>query len=84
MLRLVDKPVATHLSSKYAVFSGEVATPFEADLSVTAWRRLLVKLYQLPAGIVLLDLSAGFNVLTQDLSILLKPDYGSQEKSFRL
>ncbi|MGB0708191.1 MAG: hypothetical protein ACPGTI_13405 [bacterium] len=46
------------------IFSGEVATPFEADLSVTARRRLLEELYQLPAGIVLLDLSAGFNVLT--------------------
>ena len=65
-------------------FFGEVATPFEADLSVTAQRRLLEELYQLPAEIVLLDLSAGFNVLTQDFSILLKPEYGSQEQSFRL
>ncbi|MEK9668180.1 MAG: hypothetical protein VW701_13545 [Deltaproteobacteria bacterium] len=64
MARLTDKSARTHLSSKYAVFSGKVATPFEADLSVTARRRLLEELYQLPAGIVLLDLSAGFNVLT--------------------
>ena len=74
MLHLVDKPTGTLLSSKHAVFSGKVATPFEADLSVTARRRLLVELYQLSAGIVLLDLSAGFNVLTQDFSMLLKPD----------
>ena len=45
LLRLVDKPAGTHLSSKYVVFSGEVATPFEANLSVTARRRLLVELY---------------------------------------
>ena len=84
MLHLVDKPAGIHFSSKYAVFSAEVATPFEADLSVTVQRRLLLELYQLPAEIVLLDLSAGFNVLTQDFSMLLKPDYGPQEQSFRL
>ena len=83
-MRLVGKTTGTHLSSKYAAFSGGVATLFEADLSVTARRRLLAELYQLPAGIILLDLSAGFNVLTQDFSMLLKPDYGSQEQSFRL
>ncbi|MEC8259109.1 MAG: hypothetical protein VX032_01700 [SAR324 cluster bacterium] len=80
----INKPARTHLSSKYAVFSGEVATPFEADLRLTARRRLLVALHQLPAGIVLLDRSAGFIVLTQDFSMLLKPDYGSQEQSLRL
>ena len=64
--------------------SREGATPFVTDLNVIAQCRLLVELYQFPAEIILLDLSAGCKVLTQDFSMLLKPDYGSQEQSFRL
>ncbi|MDG2198349.1 MAG: P-loop NTPase [SAR324 cluster bacterium] len=45
---------------------GEGATPFMADLNVMARRRFLVELYQLPAEIILLDLSAGYNPLTLD------------------
>ncbi|MGA0399182.1 MAG: P-loop NTPase [bacterium] len=45
---------------------GEGATPFMADLNVMARRRLLVELHQLPAEIILLDLSAGCNALTLD------------------
>jgi flagellar biosynthesis protein FlhG len=37
-----------------------------ADLNVMARRRLLVELHQLPAEIILLDLSAGCNALTLD------------------
>ena len=45
---------------------GEGATPFMADLNVMDRRRLLVELNQLPAEIILLDLSAGCNALTLD------------------
>jgi flagellar biosynthesis protein FlhG len=45
---------------------GEGATPFMADLNVMDRRRLLVELHQLPAEIILLDLSAGCNALTLD------------------
>jgi len=45
---------------------GEGVTPFMPDLNVMARRRLLVELHQLPAEIMLLDLSAGCNALTLD------------------